>query len=236
MKKVKCEYCGAVFDPNGRTNCPNCGGVLADQGCAEIREPEVTGIRVTSGGARFAAVAAVAVAVFAVTSVLMTAVFRRIMASERDYGFYEDSVSDEYVVKEEAKSQYASVGFGETAEVQELTLVCDAVRDYREDWYEKGKTKVLALHLVITNTSEGDFYLSGIEASYGKDGLSFQLKAHSPNSGERENKLDSGWLRAGKSVEGWVFFEIPKGVDNIELEYGGRITVTIPEISAVKTQ
>ena len=117
------------------------------------------------------------------------------------------------------------VGFNESAELNQYSIICDAVEEYYYP-YDKPQEgfRYLKMHLIITNKTDKDFRVwDSMKCTYKKGDYEINAEANTIHSSDLGTKIYRKNIPAHASAEGWVYFEVP--VDTEVRLYCGEYVV-----------
>lgn len=120
------------------------------------------------------------------------------------------------------------VGFKESAEMIQYSVICDKMEEYDYPWREpKNGFYYVKLHLIVTNKSDEKWLVPAeMLCQYEKDGYLLQAIVNTIRSDDLDTKIYNTAVFPGSSAEGWVYFEVPLDTDLI-LRYDENVTIRI---------
>lgn len=92
-------------------------------------------------------------------------------------------------------------------------LACEDYTGYNEYLGPKDGYKVVALKLEAENISSSDTYLSMFEFSCYADDVAMEEFIYG------DDLFSSDVISSGRKMSGYIYFEVPKDAENIEVEY-----------------
>ena len=109
------------------------------------------------------------------------------------------------------------VGIGETLNANGLKITCQRIEDWNsnnmfikaDDGY-----KFIRAYFVMENTNDNDYILGGLDFECYADDSKMEMSYYGDNAIELYSTISSG-----RKLEGYIYFEVPKNANEIEIEY-----------------
>jgi len=186
-----------------------------------------------------APVLAVSICIIAVAMIFIVSVYSNIRQyTEISYWTDPDFEESEEVVETEAPlepvEEPVTVGFGESADLNQYSVVCDKMEEYYYPWQDPIEGfYYVKLHLVVTNHSDEEMEVSrDIICQYEENGYAMQAQENTIRSEDLNTKIYYNIMSPGSSTQGWVYYEVPLNTDLI-LKYDEYITIHVASENCV---
>lgn len=109
------------------------------------------------------------------------------------------------------------VDLGETLNANGLKITCKKVEDWKSDnmFIEADEgNKFIRAYFVMENTNDNDYVLGGLDFECYADNSKMEMSYFGDNIIELYSTISSG-----RKLEGYIYFEVPKNANEIEIEY-----------------
>ena len=188
-KPIICKKCGTVYS-SAQTICPKC----------MTRRPLST--EKIIGG--IAICAFILILIGSLANVL-----------EEDTSNIVSEENASRVVIDENKNKNLKVG--DTLDANGLKITLNEAADWNGNHsrYSQPKNgyKYIRVYFIIKNTNSSDRYLSSYDFTCYADDAKMEEYIWG------DNTLESGKISNGRNIQGYVYFEVPKNAQKIEIEY-----------------
>ena len=255
--KVTCDHCGCAINPDTHSVCPKCGASYDRHKLVERYnelQDEMNEIHVETARAELESLKIdnarkrqqmtnnynrqnytpksrkTSPVVITIIIFVCIFVFATIFGVIRDMS---DAMNDNKPNVTEATpapivETPTEVGFNESAELIQYSVICDKVEEYYYPWDAPQEGfRYLKMHLIITNKTDKDFRVwESMKCTYMKGDYEINAEANTVHSSDLSTKIYRKNVPAHASAEGWVYFEVPADT-NIKLYCGEYVTINL---------
>lgn len=188
-KPIICKKCGTVYS-SAQTICPKC----------MTRRPLST--EKIIGG-------------IAICAFILILIGSLANVFEEDTSNIVSEENASRVVIDENKNKNLKVG--DTLDANGLKITLNEAADWNGNHsrYSQPKNgyKYIRVYIIIKNTNSSDRYLSSYDFTCYADDAKMEEYIWG------DNTLESGKISNGRNIQGYVYFEVPKNAQKIEIEY-----------------
>ena len=188
-KPIICKKCGTVYS-SAQTICPKC----------MTRRPLST--EKIIGG-------------IAICAFILILIGSLANVFEEDTSNIVSEENASRVVIDENKNKNLKVG--DTLDANGLKITLNEAADWNGNHsrYSQPKNgyKYIRVYFIIKNTNSSDRYLSSYDFTFYADDAKMEEYIWG------DNTLESGKISNGRNIQGYVYFEVPKNAQKIEIEY-----------------
>lgn len=195
-KPIICKKCGTVYT-SAQTVCPNC----------MTRRPRST--------EKIIACAAIFFIVIGIVSVL-AGTFGDDSESVDSPSAAQSSVPTDGASRITTDEETIRLNIGETLNANGLQITLDEVSDWNSDNMfvsPKDGYKFIRAYFIMKNTNKTDRYLGSFDFTCYADDSKMEKSYYG------EDTLNFGNVSSGRNIQGYIYFEVPKNAQKIEIEY-----------------
>ena len=244
-----CEYCGASIDSEIDKNCPVCGASYAkNKSFKELKQKEeirkkleqeekqarIEKQKIQNEFVFLAPIlfSFIATGFFLFSGGLAYLVSSSEVVNENNYN-YEDIYDFEDRISEESTPAFifneVAGGFNEAVNNGTLSVMINELKEVDDYPFKPDNGYMyVAMHFVVENVSQLD-YDDNSSIYCNADGM--LMDSHWLSD---YRKLDAKKIPAGMKIDGYLCFEVPVNVENLEITYGDYITISIPGENIIK--
>jgi len=114
-----------------------------------------------------------------------------------------------------AEEETKYINIGETLVADGLEITLDEASDWSGNKFTKPKDgyKFIRAYFIIKNNNTADKYINPYDFTCYADNAKMEDNIWP------DDRIDSGYISNGRNVQGYLYFEVPKNAQKIEIEY-----------------
>ena len=244
--KIQCEHCGAMIDIDKDKKCTNCGAPYKNNKEyekikelkhkhyeneirneeADIQRKEYQNEMMKKAPKTLGAFMLIPVFIFVV--VVGVVIFMFVNFSRTTTNIINQTTNTE-----KDTTENITVSFNELATTKSYDIICDEVI-LTDSMIQSNNNKTIGLHIIAKNKTDSILQLYNFKLTYTDQNGNTDIVAKTgmPKVEDAFNTLNL-YVEKGYSASGYIYYEIPKYVNDVELHFG-KLLIKINKIDEIK--